>query len=404
MPKQLLTDRSIPALAPAARTAYYDTHTRGLVLRIGGPTRRSDSRARAWYFVYRNGAAPEWLALGTYPALSLKEARDRAKAERRRLDDGIDPAVARRTPPPEPATVYTFARFVPVFVAFQKGRIKEWKSDANKIRRYLAPVWNDRELKSLTRADIHERLDALTARGLTVGVNRIQALISRIFTVALDRNLIEHHPAARIIRRFPEQPSDRVLSDDELRALWAALDARPGPASDVIRLRLLLGQRGGETAGMRWSEIDLKAGVWALPRPRTKNKQPHTIGLPPLSLGILTARRAACAEDEPRVFPGAACNARQHNNLAVIHGGAYTWKDLRRTMGTHLGNLGYEDGFIGRVLNHKKQTVTGKHYNHARYLEAIRAALLEWDQELGRILRNEPTQRGRVVPMRPRGA
>ena len=73
-----------------------------------------------------------------------------------------------------------------------------------------------------------------------------------MFTVALDRHLVDAHPAARVIKRFSETPRERDLTDDELRTLWAGLDARPGAASDAMRLRLLLGQRGAETAGMLW--------------------------------------------------------------------------------------------------------------------------------------------------------
>ena len=371
MPSLLLADRSIVALMPPSRTAYHDTHMRGLVLRVSGPTRRNASRARTWYFVYRNGGPQEWLPIGTYPAMSLKEARDRVKAERRRIDDGIDPAVANRTPsaPPAPEKpVYTFAMFVPVYIAFQKGRTKGWENEQGKITRHLLPVWGDRELKSLTRADVHERLDALTTKGLSVGVNRIQALMSRIFTVALDRGLVDHHPAARIIKRFPDTPRERVLSDAELRALWAGLEARPGAAADAMKLRLLLGQRGGETAGMTWSELDLEAGIWSLSGSRTKNKTPHVIALPPMSLAIVKARRELLADEEPRVFPGLTLMCDAHKDLSAIRGGAYEWKDLRRTVATRLGDLGYEDSFIGRVLNHKRYTVTAKHYNHARYL------------------------------------
>jgi integrase len=123
-------------------------------------------------------------------------------------------------------------------------------------------------------------------------VNLVQAVISRLFTVALDRSLVDAHPAARMIKRFKERPSDRVLTDDELRTLWLALDAHPGAPADTIRLRLLLGQRGGEVIGMRWAEIDLKAAVWHRPGTRTKNGRPHSVPLPPSALSTATRPRS----------------------------------------------------------------------------------------------------------------
>jgi integrase len=154
--------------------------------------------------------------------------------------------------------------------------------------------------------------------------------------VALDRSLVDAHPAARMIKRFKERPSDRVLSDDELRALWAGLEARPGPAADAMKVRLLLGQRGGEVTGMRWEEVDLKAGVWHLPGARTKNGRPHSVPLPPTVLALLECRRGTAPADAAQVFPGLTQWSDEQRELSAIHGGAYTWKDLRRTVSTRV--------------------------------------------------------------------
>jgi integrase len=394
-----MNDRTLAGLRPTTRQTYFDTKTAGLALRVG-------ARTKTWYFVYRNGGEPEWVVLGTYPAVGLADARDLALGKRHGLDiDGVDPAAERRKEPePDPVTApaFTFADFVPAYVAFQKGRTKDWKNEEAKIRRHLLPAWGALPLKDIRRTHVHELLDTVTGKGLTAGVNRIQALISRMFTVALDRQLVDAHPAARVIKRFTETPRDRVLTDDELRALWAGLDARPGDASDAMRLRLLLGQRGGETAGMLWSELDLAHATWSLPRPRTKNSRPHAVGLPPTALALLERRRKERVGQEPHVFPGFTLTCDAHQALRAITGGAYEWKDLRRTVATRLADLGFDETVIGRVLNHAKYTVTGKHYNQHQYVEEIRQALAAWDTELQRILRNEPKRRSRVLPMRGR--
>jgi integrase len=403
--KLLLTDRAIPGLVPETRTTYYDTVAAGLALRVAGPASRHDARARTWYFFYRFQGTREALVLGTYPALSLKAARTRVALERLRLDAGENPAAARRVDD----DVYTFAKFVPVFVAFQKGRKKkEWRADEQKITKHLLPEWGPRALAGITRKDCAERLDALLAGGMTSGVNRIQALMSRLFTVALDRQLIEHHPAARLIKRVLETPGRRKLTDTEIRALWAGLTARPGAAADAMKLRLLLGQRGEETAGMRWAELDLEAGIWTLPPERTKNKREHVLGLPPTAWTLLRARRALVADTEPCVFPGLTLRADAHKALAVLHGGTYTWTDLRRTVATRLGELGYGDETISCVQNRARSGITAKVYNLAQYVEMIRATLTAWDTGLTRILAGDPmldtAARGRVLQMPPREA
>jgi integrase len=269
------------------------------------------------------------------------------------------------------------------------------------IERWLIEPWGALALRDITRRHVHEVLDHAVSEGLTIGVNRLQALISRIFTIALDRGHIDAHPAARLIKRFKEQPRDRVLTDDELRALWAGLDARPGTPSDALRLRLLLGQRGEEIAGMQWSEVDLDTAAWLLPARRTKNARPHVVALPATALELIRRRRELVPIDQPRVFPDLSLQDEAHSALSVIHGGAYEWKDLRRTVATRLAEIGFDETIIGRTLNHAKYTVTARHYNKHAYIEEVRQALAAWDVELQRILANEP-KTARVLPMRAR--
>jgi integrase len=398
-----LTDRFVAGIRSESRENVFDTKTRGLVLRIS-------PKAKTWYFTYRHGGPTQWLRLGEYPALSLADARGQATAQRKALEvDGIDPAAERRKPvEPEPTPrAFTFEDFVPTYVAFQKGRTKEWEDEQSKIHRHLLPVWGPIPLRDIKRAHVHELLDTIVGKGLTTGVNRIQALISRMFTVALDRGLVDAHPASRLIKRFQETPRDRVLSDAEICTLWAGLDAHPGAASDAVRLRLLLGQRGGETVGMGWSEVDLDTALWVLPASRTKhtqtrNKKPHSVPLPPQALALLKRRRTQLSEDEPRVFPDLSLTGDEHKALAGLHGGKYEWKDLRRTVGTRLAELGYDETTRGRVLNHARYSVTDKHYNAHEYDDEKRQALTAWDAELTRILAHEPRKRPRVLPMRRR--
>lgn len=398
--KKALTDRFVAGVHSAIRENYFDKKARGLVLRVS-------PRAKTWYFVYRVAGKPsQWLKLGTTDALSLADARTAALDQRHAIEvDGRDPVAERRTPPPESTPeprAFLFSDFAQTFVAFQKGRTKTWRDDEAMIARHLSPAWGALPLRSITRTHVHEVLDAAVGKGLTIGVNRLQALISRCFTVALDRGLVDAHPAARMIKRFSEAPRTRTLSDGELRALWEGLDAHPGAAADAIRLRLLLGQRGGETAGLLWSELDLSAAIWSMPGTRTKNKRPHTVALPGTALSLLKARRKAVPQDESQVFPALSLTSDEHKALSLIHGGTYEWTDLRRTVATRLAELGFDETTIGRVLNHARVTVTAKHYNQHAYLDETRRALSAWDVELHRILANKAKKKAAVLPMRGR--
>ena len=117
-----LNDRFVAGIKGATRENYFDTKVRGLALRVS-------PRAKTWYFTYRRGGPTQWLRLGDYPAVKLAEARTLALEQRHAVDvDGKDPAAERRIPTPEPEpspTVFTFADFVPTFIAFQKGRVRK---------------------------------------------------------------------------------------------------------------------------------------------------------------------------------------------------------------------------------------------------------------------------------------
>jgi integrase len=402
MPRLALTDRFLASLRPAGRVVYFDLKTRGLALRA------TSGGSKTWVFVYRAAGKPQWLTLGAYPAVTLADARKLALDERHAIDvQKRDPAAEQRVEraaaklPPIPAkAVFTFADLARLYETFAKGKKKTWPDDVGKMKRYLIPAWGDLPLRGMTRTHVHELLDTLVAKGMTVGVNRVQALISRLFTVALDRSLVDAHPAARMIKRFQEHPSDRVLTDDELRALWASLDARPGRAADALRLRLLLGQRGEEINGMRWSEIDFKTKTWDLPGSRTKNRRPHSVPLSSTAVQLLERRRLEVAADEPRVFSGLNAGSAGLRALSEIAAGAYEWKDLRRTLSTRLAAQGFGEDVVGRVLNHAKHTVTARHYIKHSYLAETRRALEAWSQELAGIVANDGRESTNVLPFR----
>jgi integrase len=250
---------------------------------------------------------------------------------------------------------------------------------------------------------VAELLTNIAAQGLTVGVNRIQACISRFFAIAVNQGLRDDNPAARLIKRFKETPRTRVLTETEIRTLYAELEARPSEAADVFWLRLLLGQRAEETGGMRWSELDLEARTWFLDGVRTKNGLEHLLWLPDLALAVITRRRAALPDDAKYVFPALAGERQPKIQRDISTAIAallpnFTWKDLRRTMSTTLGDLGIDEGVIDRLLNHKAATIGRRHYNHAKYLPEKQVALAAWDREITRIIENKP-KTARVIPM-----
>ncbi|MEO7275145.1 MAG: Arm DNA-binding domain-containing protein [Vicinamibacterales bacterium] len=133
MARTALTDRFVAGLRPGTRADFFDSKAKGL------PLRATPSGAKTWAFVYRAAGKPQWLTLGSYPAVTLADARALALDKRRGVDiDTRDPAAEQRAqrksatlPPAVPPPVFTFTDLAAFYETFAKGRKKTWKDDVN---------------------------------------------------------------------------------------------------------------------------------------------------------------------------------------------------------------------------------------------------------------------------------
>lgn len=385
--------RSIGRIAPERNPVdWFDEDTPGLALRV------TPAGARTWYVFYKKGRTTRRVKLGTWPALGVSKARAEARTIRVRVDtEGADPAHERK----EARDVFTVNDLAKLYLEHARAHKRTWKDDRWRLERYLLPAWRSRPVAEITRTDVHALLDKIAGDGKPIQANRVQALVSKIWNVAIDRGHTDTNPCYRMAKPAPEQIRVTVLDDAALRALWLALDAQPGAAAEAIRLRVLTAQRGGEVHRMEWRELDMSvaAPVWTIPATKAKNGRAHRVPLSPSAADVLRGR-AARPTDEPRVFPGLYHQRKDLRALATIHNGAYQWHDLRRTVATRLAAMGYAEDTIGRILNHAKRGVTATVYNQHQYDAEKRQALEAWDRELRRIVTEAPKGAADVVPMR----
>ena len=152
---------------------------------------------------------------------------------------------------------------------------------------HVLPRWRRRLIKDITRRDVLDLLDGIVEGGRPVAANRALTAIRKLFNWAIERDIIASSPCAGVKPPTPEQSRDRVLSDDELRDIWLAAEKLGGPFAALVKLLMLTGQRRDEVARMAWSEVDLDARLWTLPRERSKNGKPHDIPLSEPAVAIL---------------------------------------------------------------------------------------------------------------------
>jgi integrase len=390
-----LTARNVDTIKPTAKLqALRDSVEKGLELRIRPA---SKSGAKSWSVRYRiHGQQRRW-KLGDYPKLSLADAREQARAKLRDVALGIDPHAQREAAKRQrevDARRVTFGSLAQTYIekVSAPGGKRTWKVD----RRYLqneCKAWKARLAADITRADVRELIDAITARPAPIVANRVLEIIKSVFSFALDRELVEVDPTVRCPSNR-ENPRKRELTDDEIRQFWRAFDTQPAAMAAGWRLRLLTGQRGGEVFNMEWRDLNLDAGWWTIPGEKAKNGKAHRVPLSAPALEIIKAlavEKGELAAKKRKVLPryvlDGARGRRQRGAASRATGLAdFIGHDLRRAVATGMARLGIEQSTIARVLNHSDNSVTAKHYNLYSYDAEKRAALDSWATALDAIL------------------
>jgi integrase len=259
---------------------------------------------------YRVNRRLRRLTIGPYPALSLADARRKARMVMGDVAQGDDPAQDKQ----EQREAETFRGLTKAYLEVAEKRHRSWKEEKRIIDKDLLPEFGARLLADIRRRDVRELVEAIARkRNAPVMANRTLGVLSRMFNFALDREWIEASPAARIPEPGEERSRDRALTDDELRELWAALESlakQLEPADEdqhaqnrrnkphitpamaqAFQVQLLTAQRPGEVRSMKWTDVDLENGWWSIPGAAAKNGRLHRVPMIKTVVNIL--RRAS---------------------------------------------------------------------------------------------------------------
>jgi integrase len=367
----------------AAQVDVWDTRLKGFGLRVSRWGRKS------WVAMYRHGGRKRRVTIGEYPRLSLADARDMARNILADAAKGGDPATAKL----EERKADTFEMLAALYIQRYANQHKKPRSvheDKRIIDRELLPAWRQRKAHDIRRVDVIALLDKIMDRDAPVMANRVKALVSKIFNFALERDIVEVNPAASIASPGAEQKRDRVLSADEVRQIWAAVDKSGGrKAAALFKLLLLTAQRKSEVLGMTWDEVDSDSGWWTIAAERSKNHLAHRVPLTPSAMTIL--RELQSVNSTGLVFPGGkrgqplANVAKPLRQIVSDSGIQFRWHDLRRTAASHMTGIGVLRLVVSKLLNHVEQSVTAVYDRHS-YDAEKRAALLKWDRHLSEII------------------
>jgi integrase len=311
---------------------------------------------------YRHKGTPRKHTLGNYPALDLAQAREAGAKALRSVAEGGDPGAEKQQARSElPDTVgAVVAEFIAAHVK-RNNRPRTAEETERLFKLHVLPHWQNRQIKSITRRDVHALLDRIIAGGSPVAANRTFSAVRKLFGWALSRDIVETMPTAGVARPTEEKSRDRTLSDGELKSVWRTAAKVGFPFGPLVQLLILTAARRDEIAGLRWSEIVeilSDRAVIVLPAERTKNGVQHEIPLSALAISILKSLPRINGSAFVLTTNGEAASSdfgkkkRKLDALLPSDMPGWTLHDLRRTVATGMAKLGIGLPTIERCLNH----------------------------------------------------
>ena len=397
MPKENLTARLIDNIStPEKMTEYHDRNKKGLKLRITPHGKKS------FYYRYYLAGKHYNYKIGDYSSCSLAEARKVAKKIEFQVSQGINPKEEEKRQQREAEQRISFADLAARFQKYYLPNKKpKTQADYNwSLQKYLVPEFGDVPIVELRRRDISNFLEEIAAEHPTLA-NRLQALLSVIINYAVEKEYLESNPIYKLKKKGEETSRDRVLTNDEIKNVWQAIEQQREPVQSLFKILLLCGQRSGETKNMKWA--DIKDGVWTVPAHLTKKStgkaKDHQVPLSDFALEIINSLQSS-SNNRKYVFASESNRAEDDTPVTWLHKAlerirqasgveGFTIHDLRRTMASKLAELGYDRTIIGKVLNHadtaQDRSVTAI-YDHHSYYQEKREALNAWSERLKEIV------------------
>jgi integrase len=349
--RKTLTDDGVAGLpAKRKRYAHPDPELPMHYIRV------TPSGAKSFVVVSRDrNNRQRWITIGSPPAYNIEAARKRAGEIIRAVREG-------KTEPD--AFEAVAANFIKLHCESRGLRsIVEYKRLIGRMEH----EWTGREFKSLGRADVSKMLDKVEAQSGPRQATLVLAIFSSIANWYAKRVDDYRSPLVKGMHRGAAVKRDRILDDDELRAVWKRADEN-GAFGALVRLLLLTGQRREKVAAMRWEDLD--GAVWTIPAEDREKGNAGQLVLPDSALAIINAQPRYTSN--PFVLAGAGGShirswSRRKLEFDEKLDGVKPWvlHDLRRTARSLMSRAGVRPDISERVLGHVIRGVEGVYDRHS---------------------------------------
>jgi integrase len=344
------------------------------------------------------------MVLGQARWTNIQEMRDLAETTRARAKLGTDTLAEQRAERLKPRP-RTLGELVEPYLKDRAPQLRKRSLYISTL--YLRGAYwkalHRRPLEEIGRREIVPIIDDMKEARGAVTADRAKTVLSSLFGWAMDKGYVDANPCADIRNRAPTGGRTRVLTEDELVAVWKAAGGA-GPFGNAVRLLMLTGARKTEIAGLLWPEVNFAERLLELPAPRVKINKPFLICLADPAIKILKA--VPTVVGEAKLFAQYSASRYMDELRAKLPAGMAHWTlhDLRRSFSTHANELSLSpphviEAALGHVVGNKVAAT----YNRALYLEERRKLAAAWAAHLEWLLAGKPSRSAKVLPMK-RGA
>ncbi|RWC10789.1 MAG: DUF4102 domain-containing protein [Mesorhizobium sp.] len=392
MRRKTLSDAGVADLkARAARYTFPDPELRGHYVRV------MPSGAKSFVAVSRDPNGKQvWATIGAADMMGIDKARDDAREAIKRIRAGL-PAI-------EPKAAVDTFRTVAENYMKRHVAAKGLRSE-REIQRcldvYVFPTWEDREFTGIRRGDVAKLLDEVEDGNGGRQADMVLAIVRGICNWYAARNESYLSPIVRGMRRSTPVKRERVLTDDEIRAIWQHA-GKAGTFGDILKIALTTAQRREKILTMQWDDVSVD-GIWHVPGADREKGTGGELKLPALALDIIRARKRV--GENPYVFAGrtkgsffsgvSKAKTEFDKHVPIPH---WTVHDLRRTARSLMARAGVDSDTAERVMGHVIDGVEGV-YNRHKYTDEKASALTRLAALVKTIL-NPPAKN--VLPMKRR--
>jgi len=380
------TDKSVAKLLPEDKLVEWnDRLTPGLHVLV------NEKGTKTWRSSVMLHGKEVRRKIGRVGVMSLEEAREVVREDRRKASQGVDPR-AEINKINSTLTSDVLTRFVTEHCQIHQ---RSWKQTEVILRRHLEP-WYSRPMAQVTRHELKALVDGLVTSGKPASAFQLHAWLRVFWKWAWTEELIADNPMARVKLVAPiKEKKDRSYTEAEFKAIWKAADQINAVQGSFVKLLALTGLRKNELAGAKWSEFSEVDGkvILTVPFERTKSRKTakartYKVPLTPLAVRVL---RTLPKRHDELVFGRREVPLDAHTYLAkqLLKAGApegFGFHRFRHSVASWLREQGHDDFEIGLCLNHSAGGGVTAGYIHSIALRRKAELLQEWAEHIEQLV------------------